>query len=225
MTGNVIKHIITVLLCGALCFSCSKDEELQAIEELYTMAVNSSDASKAETTSDYLLSVVQYQQEVQAKNPKDLNIELLERASQFVDEVGADDVTISRDKKLNVNAATIKMLSASYYNAMGDQVEAVSAVGQAFESFDLLLDIYPNDIEVRGYRAINYSSLPDLFGKEDTINSDFMFLRDYVLAAENIEQPLATLLPLVFNKAVAYYSERKQADKAAIFTEIIESKF
>lgn len=225
MTGYSGKYLICILLSAMLLFSCAEDEELKTIEKLHGLAMNSSDDTKVQATRDYLLSVVLYQQKIESSNPKRLNVELLETASQFSKEVAEANEDARMDKKLAVNTITLKMLTASYYNATGDQVEAVLALGEAFETFDLLMDLYPNDPEVRGYRGINYSSVPDIFGKQDIINSDFMFLRDYVLAAEDIDPHLVEFLPMVFNKAVKYYSKRGETDKAAIFTEILESKF
>ena len=225
MRNHLGKFLFCTLLSVMLLFSCGTDEELKAIEDSYVRAMNSSEDTKLQATSDYLLAVILHQQEIESSNPKKLNIKLLETASQFVKDTAETNEEVRTDKNLTVKAITIRMLSASYYNETGDRVESVLALSEAFDGFDLLMDLYPDDPEVRGYRGINYSALPEIFGKEDIIDSDFMFLHDYVLANENIAPHLAEFLPTVFNKAVKYYSEREETDKAAIFTEILESKF
>lgn len=221
------KYTARILLVAFLViffiFSCAKDEELQNIESLYETAQASTGEEKIQATLDYLLAIVLYQESVVAKNPKNLNIELLDTALEFAEGIAISDENTMQNKLLYINQATLFLMKAAYYDKKGDVVQAVSNVDGGFQIFEMLMETYPDDIIVRGYRAMSYSELPDLFGKADAVDSDFMFAYDYVRSNDMkaIDEYTSSMLPYIVNAAIAYYSEHDASDKATMFTELL----
>lgn len=217
--GILFISTIMLLSCG------SRSEEAKQIAILCENAQNSSPKTIVENSANYLLALVQYQQKIQSKNPKKLDIDMIQHAVDFADKITNEYPNALENILFRANEGTLLLLIASYYSSKGDVVEATMAVAKGIDIFDSLVEFYPQDAVVRGYRAVNYSNLPEIFGKHEIVEKDFFFLFSYLETQNSFDKIESGFFPIALRRAKEFYTQKDNATKILLVDSLLNTKF
>lgn len=221
-----MKSIIYTIVISAVLFislglvSCGGDPEIKNLKN--AIENSTSELETIDATRNYLFYVVFQEQDNQKKNPKKINAENLLDVRDTLMTVGETYPIIFSSINVRINQATLSMLLGAYSESKSELVEAVEFVQEGVDIFDTLMRDYPNNMAVRAYRIINYSNLPNVFGKEKIVEKDVSLFLPFFGEASELPAFEKGLFQAVIDRLDIYYSEAGNTDRVAEVKQAME---
>lgn len=209
MKNNIqsVLQLTSIFLICAIALSCGKASEVKTLETKLDALKELSGTELISKSESYISQLVEYEQTILDKSPKKLDIKLLEKTARVFTMLIEDKSEIGNNVIIRLNYATTYMLMGSYYNSQSDILKATEAVQKASIDFDKLAKEYPQNILVRALRAINYSHLPELFGKLEIIKSDYEMVIEQIIQGAEMSSYEKGVLEVFFSRGLKYYAQ------------------